>query len=426
MSNPAIKNLCTFIDAAPTPYHTVDASIAMLSTAAAVKLEEHEPWKLEPGTLYYVTRKPAGLIAFRIGTERLSGFVVAGAHNDVPALKLRLEKKVIQRGMERLAVEVYGGPILATWLDRPLAIAGIVMLKTNQGVEQRLFNSVKPVAVIPNLAIHLNRDINKGFEYLAHQTLLPLVAESEGANNSWIVRYLARELDCSEADILASDLSLYDAEKAFLFGPDEEFLSSPRIDNLEGCHAVLEALCSARTGKQTQVSVLFNSEEIGSRTLEGADSFFLRDILERIILAQGGTREDFLRVLSLSFCVSVDGAQAWHPGFADKFDETYAPLLNKGPAIKLNANMRYTSDAENSARIVSLCKNEGIPCQLFRMRADLPSGTTIGPLTTSTLGVPGVDIGIPMLAMHSARELAGTKDHEQCIKLVKTVFEQGV
>lgn len=426
MSNLAIKNLCTYIDAAPTPYHAIDLSCAMLDSAKAIRLDEQHPWKLEQNKLYYIVRKPAGLIAFRTGSEPFSGFLLAGAHNDVPALKIRMEKKMIQRGMERLAVEVYGGPILATWVDRPLAVAGIVMQKTDQGIKERLFNSVKPVAVIPNLAIHLNREVNKGFEYLPHQTLLPLVAETEKDGDAWIVQYLARELECKETDILASDLMLYDAERAFTFGPREEFLSSPRIDNLEGCHAVLDALCTAHAGKQTQVAVLFNAEEIGSRTPEGADSFFLRDILERIILAQNGTREDFLRCLSLSFCISVDGAQAWHPAFADKFDEAYAPLLNKGPAIKINANMRYTSDSHNAARIIALCNADGIPCQLFRMRADLPSGTTIGPLTTSTLGIQGVDIGVPMLAMHSARELAGTKDHELCIRLVKRIFEYGI
>ena len=426
MSNLAIRNLCNFIDAAPTPYHTVDAALAMLAGHSAVRLEEKSAWHLKPETLYYVQRKPAGLLAFRTGKQVLSPFMIAGAHDDVPALKIRLEKKVAQRGLERLAVEVYGGPILATWLDRPLAVAGIVFMRTPDGVEERLFNSVKPVAVIPNLAIHLNRDINKGFEYTAHQTMLPLVGASGADGESWIAAYLCKELGCREEDIVSSDLMLYDADRACLFGPGEEFISAPRIDNLEGCHAVLEALCVAGSAEFSQVAVLFNSEEIGSRTLEGADSLFLRDTLERVVLASGGGREDFLRMLSLSFCVSVDGAQAWHPGFADKFDETYAPLLNAGPAIKVNANMRYTSEAESTAKIQELCRKQGIPCQIFRMRADLPSGTTIGPLTTSTLGVRGIDIGIPMLAMHSVRELAGSLDHEHSIKLVKAVFEHGL
>jgi len=426
--------LCDFIDASPTPYHAVDSAAAMLNAAGVVKLDERDSWALEPGRAYYVIRDGASLIAFRLGkaVPSSSGFAFAGAHADAPGLRARMEKSVAARGFDRVAVEAYGGPIHSTWLDRPLSLAGRVVVKTaGNGVEQRLVNFARPVAVIPNLAIHFNREMNKGVEYALNVSLLPIVAAAGKAPASnpgtpWLARAVAGELGIEPDSILTAELTFVDAAPSLTLGSDAEILSAPRIDNLEGCHAVVSAFASASATPHGQVAALFDNEETGSGSIRGADSSFLRDIVERIVaLTEGSGIEAVHRALARSFSVSVDGAQGWHPSYADKFDEDYAPVLNGGPAVKANANTRYATDGLGEAAFRGLCETAGVPCQRFRMRADLAPGTTIGPISSALLGVRTVDVGVPMLAMHSARETAGSYDHDYMIRALRAFYSSG-
>jgi len=434
------KALCDFIDASPSPYHAIDSAEAVLVAAGASRLDERDAWVLTPGKTYYVIRDGASMIAFRPGRKAPAeaGFALSGAHVDAPGLRARIEKSVSARGMERVAIEAYGGPIHSTWLDRPLSLAGRVVVKDRDGVlESRLVNFARPLAVIPNLAIHFNRDMNKGVAYPLNTVLLPLVASrnpeaakgnsSDGTlSRSWLVRAVSRELCLEPQSIVAAELGFVDAAPSLIFGDDGELVSAPRIDNLEGCHAALTAFIKAHAEDHGQCVVLFDNEEIGSATPRGADSSFLRDILSRIVsLTDGPGLETMHRALAHSLSISVDGAQGWHPSYADKFDEEYAPLLNGGPAIKSSANVRYATDAIGEATFGHFCEVAGVSCQKFRMRADLLPGTTIGPISSALLGVRTVDVGVPMLAMHSARETAGSFDHDMMISALKAFYTIG-
>lgn len=431
--------------------------MALLKAHGAVRLSEGDSWNLDPGSLYFMVRDDAALIAFRTGTSapEAAGFAIAGAHTDAPGLRARIEKSVESKGMERVAVEVYGGPIHSSWLDRPLSLAGRVVTKAaDGGFKVGLVNFERPMALIPNLAIHFNREVNKGVEFPVNTALLPLVAAKAkqgpsgvGASNpSWVLRALATELGVSETDILSAELTFTDAAKSFVYGNDGEILSAPRIDNLAGCHAILTAFCAAGPAAHGQMAVLFDNEEIGSGTSRGAASSLLSTVISRICIASchdgsgvGGTGsgrpgnnlmpdnrpEEVYRALARSFQVSVDGAQAWHPGYADKFDEDFAPVLNGGPAVKANANIRYATEAIGEAMFRTWCVKAGVPCQRFRMRADLVPGSTIGPVSSALLGVRTVDVGMPMLAMHSARETAGALDHDMMIAALGVFFRSG-
>ena len=447
MTTNHIRALCDYIDASPTAYHAVDSAMALLKAHGAVRLYETDSWELEPGLLYFVVRDDAALVAFRTGTSlpAEAGFALAGAHTDSPGLRARIEKSVGSRGMERVAIEVYGGPIHSSWLDRPLSLAGRVVTRMADGsLRVGLVNFDRPVAQIPNLAIHFNREVNKGVEFPVNTAMLPLVGAkgnpvpaiagstpSAGSTPAtWVLRALAAELGVPEADILSAELTFTDAAKSFVFGNDEEILSAPRIDNLAGCHAILTAFCAAAPTAHGQLAVLFDNEEIGSGTSRGAASSLLSTIISRICIASpgkssGSQSEDVYRALARSFQVSVDGAQAWHPGYADKFDEDFAPVLNGGPAVKANANVRYATEAIGEAMFKAWCTKAGIPCQRFRMRADLAPGSTIGPVSSALLGVRTVDVGMPMLAMHSARETAGALDHDMMIAVLGTFYVSG-
>jgi len=435
MQNALIKRLCDFLDASPTAYHAVDNIAAALLAAGAERLEEGEEWKLEPGASYFVVRSGSALVAFRPGLRPPAeeGFALAGAHTDSPALKLRFDKALLGRGMERAPVEIYGGPIVSTWLDRPLSLAGRVAVRKAQGgLDLRLVNFARPVGLIPNLAIHLNRDVNKGFEYNA-QTNLPVLlsagaigaAAGPDSRPNAVAALLSEELAVPPQDILGADLYFVDAQKTVVLGKDEELVNGYRLDDLSGCHALLEAFLQTPPAAHGQVALFFDNEEIGSRSIQGADSSFLRDILARVAALQGTTSEGFYRALSASFSVSIDVAQGFHPSYADKFDEDFTPLLNGGPAVKVNANLRYATDAETEGRFRLLCSEAGVPCQKYMARADMSPGSTIGPLSAAHCGIKTVDIGAPLLSMHSIRETVGSVDHAAMAAVLARHFAKG-
>jgi aspartyl aminopeptidase len=441
MNQQLVKQLCDFVDASPTAYHAVGNIAAALEAAGAVRLAEGEAWKLEPGCAYFVARSDSGLIAFRTGLRPPAeeGFALAGGHTDSPALKLRLEKPLSGRGMDRAAVEVYGGPIVSTWLDRPLSLAGRAVIRTRNAaasggapLETRLVNFARPVGLIPNLAIHLNREVNKGFEYNA-QNHLPVLLSASGeaaaagsaagtAMGSPAARLVAAELGVEPEDILGADLFFVDAQKVAVIGPQSELVNGYRLDDLTACHAILAAFLASSPAAHGQVACFLDHEEVGSRSIQGADSSFIRDTLGRIASLQGTSTEGFYRALASSFSVSVDVAQAFHSSYAEKYDESFAPVLNGGPAVKVNANQRYATDAEAEGRFRLLCAEAGYPCQKFMSRADMAPGSTIGPLSASITGIKTVDVGAPLLSMHSIRETVGARDHEAMTAVIGRHF----
>jgi aspartyl aminopeptidase len=348
--------------------------------------------------------------------------------------------------MERVAVEIYGSPIVSSWLDRPLGLAGRVVVRTaSGGTEARLVNLARPVGVVPDLAIHLNRDVNKGFEYNAQTQLPVLVAAAdeggglwagaagaaagakpgETGDVAWALALVARELDVDPQAILGADLYFVDAQRLCFIGPESELINGPRLDDLLGCHAILEAFLEAPPAVHGQVACFMDNEEVGSRTIQGADSCFVRDLLGRICALSGCGTQDFYRALASSFCASVDVAQAFHPSYADKYDERYTPALNGGPSLKIDAAFRYATDAQSEARFRLLCADAGVACQKLMSRADMPPGKTIGPIGSSLTGIPTVDVGSPLLSMHAIRETAGARDHEAMIAALSALFRRG-
>lgn len=366
------NDLCAYIDASPSPYHAVKNSVDKLKEAGFIELDEKLDWKLKPGSAYYIIRDGAALAAFRLGKKapKDTGYAIAAAHTDSPVLRIRAEKSVKSRGLHRVAVESYGSPIISSWLDRPLSVAGRLVTKDGNSIKIKLYHSSKAMAIIPNLAIHFNKDMNKGVEYPLNSAMLAVAGiEPEEAGDikeddktPWLLRLVCEEAGIKVEDLLSCELSFLDAQASMLIGKDKEIISAPRIDNLEACHSVISSLVMSTAENHTQVAVLFDNEEIGSTSYRGANSSFLQSILERISIALKEDAEAHKKAMAKSFCVSVDVAQAWHPSYADRFEDD-APLLNAGPAIKLNANLRYASDAPGEAAFILLCKDRAIPFQ---------------------------------------------------------------
>ena len=428
------RNLCDFIDASPTSFHAADNIAAYLIAHGAKALDEAESWALEPGQPYFIMRGGNSVVAFRLGSGKFgeTGYALAGAHTDSPALKARVKGERLDHGARRIAVDVYGGAILSSWLDRPLSLAGRALVREGGELKELLFNTGRAVGVIPNLAIHLNREINKGFEYNAHQHLPVLVeilgAEDMKSNLSWVEAQAAAELGIDPASLAGVEAFFYEGQKALVFGARDEkeggLVNAPRLDDLSGCQAILEAFCASKPGLGTQVACFLEAEEVGSMTAQGANSSFLRDILARAVFASGSPYEDFYRATPRSLCLSMDSAQALNPAYAEKYDEAFSPFLGKGPALKVNVNQRYATDLRAEAVFVELCVEASIPWQKYMARADSQPGTTIGPISSSRLGIRTMDVGQPLLSMHAVRETLDSKDQESSVALVKAFYQR--
>jgi aspartyl aminopeptidase len=409
-------DLLSFINKSATAFHAAAALIQSLEKEGFQALQEDEHWSLKPGHKYYVTRNSSAVVAFITGTEdpAETGFKIIGAHTDSPLFKVKNESETISGNYLKLGVEVYGGPIINTWLDRELSLAGRVMISEKGRTLQRLIKTKRPVAVIPNLAIHMNREVNKGVE-LNKQSHLPAIFSASGQDpeKGALRRFVAKEVGTHPENIGEMDLFLFDSTPGMYAGMETELITAGRLDNLAMCHAALKALLPAGNKPWTSVAVFYDNEEVGSQTLQGAGSFFLKETLQRILLSEKETLSDsWYRAAARSFMISADMAHALHPNYAEKHDPDYAPRINKGPVIKLNANFRYATTAETAFRFEQLCKEEKIPCQKMTNRSDIPSGSTIGPVSSSSLGIKTVDVGNPMWAMHSIRETAGVIDHD--------------
>ncbi len=421
------RDLLAFIDASSSPWHAVAEVAARLQAAGFVALDETASWALQPGGQYFVVRGGSSLIAFVMGQKPVAttGLRLLGAHTDSPGLRLKPHAAHRADGMLRLGVEIYGGPILASFADRDLGLAGRVMVRTTSGIESRLLRTDGAVARLANLAIHMNREVNEAGLKLNKQTELPLlfsVDADTAAPDAVFASFLGQQLGVAGESILAWDIGVFDVQPGSLWGPQHEFLASGRLDNLASCHAGLNALLATTQPDATCVLGLFDHEEVGSTSATGAGGSFLSDVIARLVSNPGAADDQRQRVMARSFFISADMAHAWHPNFPAAYEPSHRVLVNAGPVIKINANQRYSTGADTAAHFIALCETAGVPYQRYAHRTDLGCGSTIGPILAAQLGVPSVDVGCPMWSMHSARESAGVLDHGYMTKVLQTFF----
>lgn len=422
------SDLLGYIGRSPSPWHAVATTVESLQRAGFTPLKEGAAWQLEPGRGYYVVRDGSSIIAFRLGSEPLSQreFRMVGAHTDSPGFRVKPRGAHMAGRVLRVGVEVYGGPILATFADRDLTLAGRVLLhEPKGGISSRLVNFGRPILRLPNPAIHLNREVNSQGLRFDPQEELPLVlavAAEELPAQEHFRKVLARELEIEPEAVSGWELAAADTQPGSLFGIEREFIASPQLDNLASCHAALQALLAVQEPEATTLCAFFDHEEIGSQSYKGAEGTFLPDTLLRIAEAQGISGAAYRQVLARSFVISADMAHAWHPNFARFYDEGHAVHLNAGPVIKINAKQSYATDGIGEAYVEALAARRGVPIQKYVHRNNLPCGSTIGPITAARLGVRTVDVGNPMWSMHSLRESAGAIDHGYMIALLSEFF----
>ena len=420
------QDLLNFIDASPSPWHAVHSIEQRLLAQGFAALQEAERWKIEAGGSYYVVRG-ASIIAIKMGSRSLedSGFRMIGAHTDSPGLRLKTHAAHSSDGMLRLGVEIYGGPILATFTDRDLSLAGRVNVRTANGFETRLIKFDQPLVRLPNLAIHMNREVNEQGLKLNKQTELPLLfamAEKELGARDPFLAYLAAALNVKMEDILTHELNVFDTQKGTFWGADQEFIANSQLDNLASCHAAVTALLATDKPAATAICACFDHEEVGSESAVGAGGSFAADVVDRLSIAMGIDEEAQHCASAKSFFVSADMAHAYQPNFPNAYEPNHHVMVNAGPVIKTNSSQRYSTNADTAARFISLCEGAGVPYQNYTHRTDLGCGSTIGPIIASRLGVASVDVGSPMWAMHSLRESAGVKDVGYMIAAMRAVF----
>lgn len=408
------QGLISFLQSSPSPAHAVVTMVRQLEEAGYQALNEGDEWHLQAGQGYWLTRGGRSLIAFRLGEQGVAetGVRMMGAHTDSPCLKVKPKAEILRQGCLQLGVEVYGGVLMHPWFDRDLSLAGQVHFRNNAGkLQAALINVEKPLAVIPSLAIHLNRDANKNSEINAQLHLPPVVGLKSSDNPSLVFRkllasWLGRE-GYSVDEVIDYDLCFYDTQPPALVGLNEEFISSARLDNLLSCYTGLQAMLAVDTPQAATALLVCNDhEEVGSASAIGAEGPFLESVLRRL----AGEEQKYQRMMARSLLISCDNAHAIHPNYADKHDENHGPKINAGPVIKVNANQRYATTSETSALFSSFCDLAGVPYQHFVVRSDMGCGSTLGPIAATKLGVRVVDVGAPQWAMHSIRETAGSKD----------------
>lgn len=417
------KELLNFIGNSPTQYHSAHTVKEILDSKGFTEVKESDSWQVKKGGKYYVMKNESAVIAFEIGKGELdkNGFRIIGAHTDSPGFRIKPNAEMkAENKYVKLNTEVYGGPILSTWFDRPLSLAGRVAVKGESPLkpEIKLVNVDRPILVIPNLAIHMNRSVNEGYSYNKQKDTLPLLGfvNDKLEKDDYLVTLLSNELKVNKEDILDFDLFLYEYEKGCFLGLDEEFLSCSRLDDLWMVFAGVKALVDSKENDSTKVMICIDNEEIGSLTAQGAHSAFIKTILERIALSLNKNKEEFFRALANSVMISADLAHAAHPNFGEKHDPVNRPLLGEGPVIKIAASGSYSTDSYASAIFQQICEMAKVPCQKFVNRSDVKGGTTIGPMSAADLCIPVIDMGAPILGMHSVRELAAVVDNEYTIK----------
>ena len=402
------EKLFAYIAACPTAFHTCAHSADMLRAAGYTELCEAQRWEIVPGGKYFVTRNGSSLIAFRVPAGEIAGFMMTAAHGDSPAFKIKENAELPDGNYLRLSVEKYGGMLCAPWLDRPLSIAGRALVREGGALTTKLVDIGRDAALIPNMPIHFNREVNDGYKFNPQVDLLPLYggAEAKGA----LLEEIARCCGTQSESIAAFDLFLYNRERGSVFGTQGEFFACPRIDDLECAFASLEAFLSSKPEGHVNVLAVFDNEEVGSGTKQGADSSLLSDALFRICNAMGLGDEAARAAIAASFMVSADNAHAVHPNHPEKYDTGDRAYLNGGVVIKHNANQKYTTDAVSGAIFAEICRRAGVPVQHFSNRSDILGGSTLGNIANTHVSMNTVDIGLAQLAMHSCYETAGTRD----------------
>ncbi len=410
--------LFDYIKRSPTAYHAVKNSADVLRSCGYIELFEENEWNLTAGGKYFVCRNGSSLISFRAPEKCGGGFMITASHSDSPCLKIKDNSTLSDGTYTKLSTEVYGGPIYSTWLDRPLGIAGRVSIKCENGISVRLIDSKYPCVIIPNVAIHMNREVNTGFKFNASVDLIPLFDDNSPQKS---FKTMIAELACAnEEDVLASDLYVYNCQDAVEFG---SFISAPRLDDLQCAFAALTAFVGAKDSEAAQIYALFDNEEVGSQTKQGAASTFLYDVLERISASVGA---DYKRAVANSFMVSCDNAHAVHPNHPEYADKNHTVKMNGGIVIKYNANQKYTSDGVSAAIFKLICERANVPYQIYCNRADMPGGSTLGSIANTQVSLKTVDIGIAQLAMHSSFETAGRDDTAYMVNALTRFYESAV
>lgn len=422
------QDLLNFIDASPSPWHVVETAKQQLLAQGFSSLSEADPWQLKAGAKYFVTRNDASIIAFILGSEDLveSGFRIVGAHTDSPGLRLKPQAAFGGDGLVRIGVEVYGGPILATFTDRDLSIAGRVMVRTASGHETKLIKFEDTLMRLPNLAIHMNREVNDKGLKLDKQKELPLIFGESASGfeaDQQFLAHIAKALKVEVHHILSFELNVFDTQKGAFWGAEQAYIANSQLDNLASCHAALTAMLASHNSATTNICALFDHEEVGSESASGASGSFLNDTISRIAIATGLNAEDKQRALAQSFFVSADMAHAYHPNHPGAYEPCHHVMVNHGPVIKTNANQRYSTNADTAARFMTLCEKANVPFQQYAHRTDLGCGSTIGPIVAAQLGIASVDVGAPMWAMHSVRESAGVLDHSYMVAVLSALYQ---
>lgn len=415
------EKLLDFIEKSPTAFQAVDEMQKRLTENGFEVLSEKEYWKLIPGGKYLVTRNNSALIAFCIPEKESRVFHIMASHSDSPSFKIKENPEIkVDNSYVKLNVEKYGGMLMAPWFDRPLSVAGRVIIRRNGGLKEKLINIKRDLVMIPNLAIHMNREANNGVSYNPQKDLQPLFAV--GNTDRTLLEIIAEQTGVKKEDIISHDLFLYNRMPGTVWGADREFVSSARLDDLQCAFASMEGLLRAQNHESIAVHCVMDNEEVGSGTKQGAASTFLKDTLLRINMGLGRTYEEYLMTLAGSFMVSADNAHALHPNYTDKTDPTNHPVLNKGIVIKFNANQKYCTDAVSAAIFKELCTKAGVPYQTFVNCSDIAGGSTLGNISNTQVPMNTVDIGLPQLAMHSPYETAGVKDTEYLVRAAEELF----
>nr|WP_281721858.1 M18 family aminopeptidase [Nitrosomonas nitrosa] len=426
-----VQHLLDFIDESPSPWHAVASIETIIKTFGFARLEEAARWTLQAGGRYYVVRDDSSIVLFVVGAKAPaeSGFKIVGAHTDSPGFRIRPNGVTVSDNLVRLGVEIYGGPILATFTDRDLSLAGRVSYLDSQGqLAHQTVRFDQSLLRLPNLAIHMNRGVNEDGLKLHKQNELPLLLAqltNDQLPHAYFMALLEQATGIAASAILSWDLAVYDTQKGVFWGANQEFYADSQIDNLASCHAGFQALLDDAVlnhAESTLVCAFFDHEEIGSVSHVGAAGSFLADVLQRINIAISSDREDAVRAHAHSFLISADMAHAYHPNFPLAYDADHKVFVNKGPVIKTNASRRYSSESISAAHFIQWCDQAGVPYQRYSHRSDLPCGSTIGPIASAKLGIRSVDVGCPMWAMHSVRESAGVQDHAYMIRVLKQFF----
>lgn len=421
MSKKTAKELLTFLDASPSCYHAIANVEEMLG--GFTKLNEADSWQLQPGGSYYVVRKDSSLIAFRVPVQEYTSIAIAASHSDSPTFKLKTNPVMVaEKQYSRLNCEKYGGMLMSSWMDRPLSVAGRIVIKSGDLFLTKLVNIEKDLCLIPSVAIHMNREANNGQKYDAQVDTIPLLGDEKVADK--LDKLVAKAAGVGKEEILGADLFLYPRQNGCIWGADDTFISARALDDLQCVYGTLQGFLKAKASQdKLAVLAVFDNEEVGSLTGQGADSTFLADTLQRINASLGYTEEILQKAIAHGFMVSADNAHAVHPNHPEYADPTNRPYLNKGIVIKFNAAQKYTTDAISEAMFRDVCKKAKVPVQTYANKSNIAGGSTLGNLSNRHISIKTVDIGLPQLAMHSAYETAGVKDTEYLIKAMTVFFE---